>query len=90
MSYAVEFTRKARDQFDDLPPVVGSHVLDRIELLALDPTTLGRPGGKAFDGHQVYQFWGTGEANRWWITVAFHFSQDERSLVIDGVVIQRF
>jgi hypothetical protein len=90
MSYAVDFTHKAQQKFDELPPAVGAQILDRLELLARDPTNLSHAGGTAFRGSQVHRFWGTGEAERWWITIAFRYSQDERTLLITGIRIRKY
>jgi hypothetical protein len=86
MSYGVELTRAADDAFNQLPPMVASTVLDRLDDLARDPIGLGRPSHFPYlPGRQLFQFWAESEG-RWWVTILFRFSQDEQRVVILDVV----
>ena len=86
MSYGVEFTLKADEVFGELAPMVASAVLDRLDELAHDPLNRGRPSHFPYlPGRQVYQFWVETEG-RWWVTVLFRFSTDERRIMILDVV----
>jgi hypothetical protein len=86
MSYGVEFTPAADDAFAQLAPLVASAVLDRLDDLARDPANLGRPSHFPYlPGRQFYQFWVETEG-RWWLTVLFRFSTDERRIIVLDVV----
>lgn len=86
MSYGVEFTSKADEAFGELAPMVASAVLDHLDDLARDPLNLGRPSHFPYlPGRQLFQFWVETEG-RWWVTVLFRFSADERRIIILDVV----
>jgi hypothetical protein len=86
MSYGVEFTPAADDAFARLAPMVASTVLDRLDDLARNPLTLGRPSHFPYlPGRQLYQFWAEAEG-RWWVTIMFRVSQDEQRITVLDVV----
>jgi hypothetical protein len=86
MRYGVEFTRAADDAFAQLTPMVASTVLDRLDDLAQDPLTLGRPSHFPYlPGRQLYPFWAESDG-RWWVTILYRFSQDEQRIIVLDVV----
>ena len=58
MSYGVSFTREAELDLDRLKdPLLKSHVLDQLDLLARAPAKLSRPASFPHLPFQKYQFW---------------------------------
>lgn len=82
MSYGVEFTPAADEALSTLPGMVAHAVLTELERLAEDPVGLGRRSHFPYlPGRQLYQFWVEVDG-RWWATVFFRFSLDEKRIII--------
>jgi hypothetical protein len=87
MRYGIEFTPRADDDFNALPPVVASKVLDELDELAKDPAARSRPSHfPHLPGRQLFQSRIETEGDVWWITILFRYAQDEQNLVILDIV----
>jgi hypothetical protein len=90
MGYGVEFSPQADEDLNKLPPVVASAVLDEIDRLAEDPVAKSKPSHFPYlPGRQIYQHRVDAEGEAWWVTVIFHYSQDEERIVILDIVATR-
>jgi hypothetical protein len=86
MSYAVSLTSEAERDLARLPPMLASHVLDQLEVLAKDPVRLSRPPSFPHPLYQKYQFfWPPDAPPEAHITILFRYSQDETTLEVVGI-----
>jgi hypothetical protein len=82
MSYGIELARTADDALAALPGMVAHSVLSELEVLSTNPVGLGKRSHFPFlPGRQMYQFWVETDG-RWWITLFFRFSVDEKNIII--------
>src|SRR5437016_4668756 len=89
MSYSVAFEDEASQGLMRLPPVIASKVLDEIDRLAQDPAALSRPTYFPFlPVGQIYQFWCEDTQHRFWVSVFFQYSKDEKTIIILAVTGQ--
>ena len=89
MSYGVSFAREAELDLDRLKdPLLKSHVLDQLDLLARAPAKLSRPASFPHLPFQKYQFWSPDHAIHF--TALFQYSQDEQTLIILAIGAIRY
>ena len=85
MSFAVEWGTEAEEDLDRLPPLLASIILDQVDLLAANPTRLSRPSHFPYRPSQAFEFSRRFEARTYYITVLFHYGQDEQTIVVDAI-----
>ncbi len=78
MRFAVEWEDEAEQDLAALPPLLASHVLDEIDRLADDPVRLSRPSHFPYRPAQAFQFSGELEGRTYYLTVLFHYREDEQ------------
>jgi hypothetical protein len=88
MAFGVEWAPRGDDDFQRLPPLLASKVLDAIDQLALDPVRLSRPGRRGHGIYQRYSFEAKDKGDDVLVTIVFQYRQDEMAFEIMGIGLQ--
>jgi hypothetical protein len=87
MKYDAVYEADARERFRKLSPLLASKVYDAIDVLCGNPTELSRPSHFPHPLHfQLHETHFEHDGVEFLLKVFFHYSQDERSLLIDDFV----
>ena len=91
MSYGVELGQEVKQLLRELPGEIGENVLDHIDQLAEQPTRLSRSSGigSSIYNAQLFDFTIQTAEAKYVAVVQFRYSQDEQSLHIERVDINK-
>jgi hypothetical protein len=85
MSFAVGWEAEAEEDLQRLPPVLASAVLDELDRIAVSPTRLSKPSHFPYRPAQAYEFSREFQGRTYYLTLLFHYGQDEQTIVLDAI-----
>jgi hypothetical protein len=85
MGFGVDWEAEAEEDLAHLPPVLASFVLDEVDHLAGNPVALSKPSHFPYRPAQAYPFSCEFEGRTYYLTVLFHYRQDEQAIVLDAI-----
>jgi len=85
MPFGVEWAPRGDDDYNRLPPLLASRVLEEIDKLAANPLHLSRPAKGPNQLYQRHVFLCEHDGEEVVVTIVFQYSQDELSIEIMGI-----